>query len=306
MDFEIIINDAFSVLTSNRDLTPIDNKRVLSIINDFEDGGWRFDKFQKFIWNNIKETALSYRERQSLINEGEDSVLTEAAKHLRLAESDDDIGKGSEIAEIALYGIMKHHYKALPIVPKIYYKQNNQDNAKGADSVHIVIESENSFSLWFGESKFYNSIENARLKRIIDSVKESLSLNKIKKENRIITSLSDINDFEEISKEMRENILSLLGNKVSIDKIKPILNIPILLLHECKITKDTKHLSKHYIDSIIDYHKERATSYFQKQIEVCSDIDLYAEIKFHIILFPVPEKESIVNKFINKATIYRD
>lgn len=306
MDFEILIDDAFSVLNVNADLTLIGNKRVLSLINDFENGAWRFDKFQKFIWNNIKETALSYRERQALIQDGEDSVLTEAAKHLRLAESEEDIGKGSEIAEILLYGIMKHHYKALPIVPKIYYKQNNQDNAKGADSVHIVIESENSFSLWFGESKFYNSIENARLKKIIESVKESLSLEKLKKENRIITSLSDINHFEEISKDLREGISRVLSSQESIDKIKPILNIPILLLHECETTKTTTHLSTEYRDAIINYHKERATAYFNKQIELCTDVDLYAEIKFHIILFPVPEKEKIIKKFVDKATVYRD
>lgn len=66
---------------------------------------------------------------------------------------------------------MKDHYSALPIVPKIFYKQNKKDEAKGSDSVHIVIESRDSFSLWFGESKFYNSIENARLDKIISSVK---------------------------------------------------------------------------------------------------------------------------------------
>jgi hypothetical protein len=306
MDFEIIINDAFSVLTLNPDLKPIDNKRVLSIINDFENGQWRFDKFQKFIWNNIKETALSYRERQALIEEGEDSILTEAAKNLRLAESEDDIGKGSEIAEIALYGIMKHHYNALPIVPKIFYKQNSQDNAKGADSVHIVVESENSFSLWFGESKFYSSIENARLKKIIDSVKESLSLEKLKKENKIITSLSDISDFDEISDDLRKNIIKSLSTKNSIDDIKPILNIPILLLHECELTKSANRMTDDYINGIITYHKERATVYFKKQIELCSDVDMYSEIKFHIILFPVPEKEKIVNKFVDKANVYRD
>lgn len=306
MDFEIIINDAFSVLTLNPDLKPIDNKRVLSIINDFENGQWRFDKFQKFIWNNIKETALSYRERQALIEEGEDSILTEAAKNLRLAESEDDIGKGSEIAEIALYGIMKHHYKALPIVPKIFYKQNSQDNAKGADSVHIVVEGDDSFSLWFGESKFYSSIENARLKKIIDSVKESLSLEKLKKENKIITSLSDISDFDEISDDLRKNIIKSLSTKKSIDDIKPILNIPILLLHECEITKAANRMNDDYKNGIIAYHKERATAYFKKQIELCSDVDMYSEIKFHIILFPVPEKEKIVNKFVDKANVYRD
>lgn len=305
MKFEVLINDAFSLLNQDDTLTPVENKRVLSIINDFEDGNWRYEKFQKFIWNNIKETALNYRERQALILDGEDSVLTEAAKNLRLAESEDDIGKGSEIAEILLYGIMKNHYKALPVVPKIFYKQNNQDNAKGSDSVHIIIEGDDSFSLWLGESKFYNSIENARLKTIIDSVKESLSLRKLKKENSIITNISDLNDIEEISNELREKIKLVLSQHISIDTIKPILNIPILLLHECTITKETTNMSDEYRAKIIEYHKDRATQYFKRQIKECAEVDKYSEIKFHIILFPVAEKEKIVNKFIQKADAYR-
>ncbi len=186
MRFEILIDDIFSVINQDDTLTPIDNKRVLSIINDFEDGSWRYDKFQKFIWNNIKETALSYKERQALVDEGEDSVLTEAAKNLRLINDKEDAGEGGEIAEILLYGIMKNYYKALPVVPKIFYKQNTQDFAKGADSVHIVVEDDATFSLWLGESKFYNSIENARFDKVVESVNNSLDKDKLKKENSIM------------------------------------------------------------------------------------------------------------------------
>lgn len=306
MEFKILIESAFSALTSDIAISPIHNKNVLSIINDFQDGKWYTERFQKFIWNNIKETALSLKERKSLIEEGEDSILTESAKHLRLLESDDDIGKGSEIAEILLYGIMKNHYNALPIVPKIFYKQNRNDYAKGADSVHIVIESDNEFSLWFGEAKFYNNIENARLDKIIESVKESLSLAKLQKENAIITNLNDIHEFAEISDELKANIIRSLSQKQSIDKIKPILNIPILLLYECAITKAETHLTDKYMDSIKHFHIERATAYFKKQIKKCSEIDLYSEIKFHIILFPVPEKEPIVDKFVAKAKVLKE
>jgi len=306
MKFEVIINEIFDVAIPDNTLSPTDNKSVLGIINDFEDGKWRFDKFQKYIWNNIKETALSHSERKALLEEGEDSVLTESAKKLRLVESVDAIGRGSEIAEIVLYGIMKDHYSALPIVPKIFYKQNKKDEAKGSDSVHIVLESTDSFSLWFGESKFYNSIENARLDTIITSVKDSISLDKIKKENSIITNLSDINDFEEISDDLRDKIKKSLSQDESIDNIKPILNIPILLLYECEITKTATSLSEDYKKEIITHHKERATKYFEKQITKCSDVHLYEKINFHIILFPIADKKQIVDKFIQKAQVYRD
>lgn len=306
MKFEIILNEIFDDVNLDDTLNPTYNKSVLGIINDFENGKWRYEKFQNFVWNNIKETALSYSERQALLNDGEGSVLIESAKKLRLVEGDKAFGKGSEIAEIVLYGIMKKHYNALPIVPKIFYKQNQNDEAKGADSVHIVVESEDSFSLWFGESKFYNSIENARLDKIVDSVKDSISLSKIKKENGIITNLSDINDFNEISDDLRDKIKSSLSQGESIDNIKPILNIPILLLYECEKTKSGTSLTDEYKNEVIAYHKERATQYFKKQINKCTDVHLYEKINFHIILFPVAEKEQIVNKFIQIAKVYRD
>ncbi|WP_332453950.1 DUF1837 domain-containing protein [Chryseobacterium aquaticum] len=305
MKFEILINEQFSSCTIDSTLSPVENKKLLSIVNDYEDGKWKDAKFQNFIWNNIKETALSYKERQSLALDGEDSVLTQAAANLRLSDSPDDIGKGSEISEIFLYGIMKNHYGALPIVPKIFYKQNSQDNAKGADSVHIVIEGEDSFSIWFGESKFYNSVENARFDEIISSVKDSLTLKKIKKENSLITNLSDINDFEQISPELRKRIVSFLSNDTSVDLIKPILNIPILILFQCAITNGTTSFTEEYKNQIIEHHKERATNYFRKQIIKCTDVHMYSEIKFHLIFFPVPEKKAIVDKFIAKAKVYR-
>lgn len=303
MKFEIIINDIFDNLKLEESLTPTDNKRVLGILNDFENGSWRFDKFQNFIWDNIKETALSHSERKALIDKGEGSVLSDSAKNLRLIETTN--AKGSEIAEIALYGIMKKHYSALPIVPKIFYKQNKKDEAKGADSVHIVIESKDRFSLWFGESKFYNSIENTRLEEIVKSVNDSISLDKLKKENSIITNLSDINDFEEISDDLKTKIKASLAQDESIDNIKAILNIPILLLYECSETKKETVLSEDYKKKVIEIQKDRANAYFKKQIECCKSVHLYDKINFHIILFPVADKEKIVETFILKAKAHR-
>lgn len=64
-------------------------------------------------------------------------------------------------------------------------------------------------------------------------------------------------------------------------------------------------MSEEYRTKLIDYHKERVTEYFKRQIAKCSDIHMYSEIKFHIILFPVANKEKIVDKFIRKANVYR-
>ena len=55
--FEVLINDNFKITNPSSKLAPIDNKKVLSIINNFEDGVWRYKIFQDFIWDNIAEVA---------------------------------------------------------------------------------------------------------------------------------------------------------------------------------------------------------------------------------------------------------
>jgi hypothetical protein len=304
LNFEILIDESFAAINTDETLIPMNNKTVLSLINDFEGGKWRYDKFQNFIWDNIIETALSKNEREKLVNQ-DHTRLTAAAKNLRLTDKDNDVGKGSELAEIVLYGIMKQHYSALSAVPKIFYKQNAQDNAKGADSVHIVLENNNDFSIWFGEAKFYNSIEDARLDSIIESVNNSLQTEKLKKENSIITNVSDIDLIVE-NESIRVEIKAVLKNESSIDNLKPKLHIPILLLHECSKTKGCTELTDNYKKDIVTYHKDRAQSYFSKQISKIGTIHKYSDITFHLILFPVPDKKAIVDKFISHVEHYKN
>lgn len=302
--FDVLLNDTLSAFVTGADINPIANKRLLSVINDFEDKKWRFTKFQNFVWDNIVETALSAEERENLIG-NDHSRLTAAAKSLRLTDSDkDDIGRGSELAEIILYGVMKNHYGALPVVPKIFYKQNSQDNAKGSDSVHIVVNG-SDFSLWLGEAKFYNEIEDARLDAIVDSVEKALQTDKLKKENSIVTNIRDL-DALVLDKVLRNKIKDSLKPQSSIDGLKPKLHIPILLLHECALTKGTTELTEQYRNEIRKHHKQRAQSYFKKQAaKLATKISKYSEINFHLILLPVPSKEEIVKKFLSNVEHYK-
>ena len=106
IQFEILIDDSFEKINSQEGLAPISNKKVLSLVNDYEDGSWRYTKFQDFIWDNVVETALSKSEREKLIDQ-DHTRLRKEAKNLRLTDKEKEKGKGSELAEIVLYGIMK-------------------------------------------------------------------------------------------------------------------------------------------------------------------------------------------------------
>lgn len=305
VDFKVLIDDRFITHVADKSLVQIENKKILSFINDFEETKWQSENFDNFIWDNIQLTALSAGEREKLINKGH-SALKAAAKNLRLTDTHSDPNEGSEIAEIILYGIMQHHFNALPVVPKIFYKQNRNDYAKGADSVHIVIKSETEYTLWYGESKFYNTIEDSRLGKIIESVENSLDKEKLKKENTIITNITDLDGLIS-NKELLGSIKESLKNNNSIDHLKAIINIPILLLHECSITASETSLNAKYLEKIHQYHIDRANSYFKKQItKLSGKIDKYSEINFHLILFPVNNKKEIVDRFTTFAKALRE
>ncbi|WP_336040587.1 DUF1837 domain-containing protein [Acinetobacter calcoaceticus] len=303
MDFDILISDDFKNICKNEKIAVIENKKVISFLNDFEDGKWRTSKFNTFIWDNIADTALNYQERQALFDKSHQKLVA-AAKSLRFANESDEIGRGSEIAEIMLYAIMNNHYKALPVVPKIYYKQNSQDNAKGADSVHIVVDGE-EYSLWFGEAKFFNSLNDNNFYQITTSLYNALQTDKLKKENSLILGVSDL-QYLGLSENVVEKIRKDLSPRSSIDAIKPLINVPIMVLHECEITNNTTIYSKEYCDSIKEMYSDKINSYFYKQYNKLKDLHLYSNIKFHLILFPVPNKEQIINRFLKAVEFYKD
>ena len=302
MDFEIVLADDFINICTNDKVLIKDNKKVLSFLNDYEDGKWRTSKFFNFIWDNIAETALNHQERQALFDKSH-KKLVEAARNLRLSDPNDNIGRGSEIAEIMLYAIMKHYYKALPVVPKIYYKQNSQDNAKGADSVHLVIQDED-YSLWFGEAKFFNSLNDQNFYQITNSLFNALQTEKLKKENSIILGLKDLDGLG-IDKNIIDKITEDLSPKKSIDNIKKRINIPIMVVHECEATNDADIYDEEYCDKIKEIYEEKANSYFLKQFNKLKDIHLYGFIKFHLILFPVPNKKKIVDRFVKNVEYFK-
>lgn len=303
MTISVVVEKCFLDFNTNSGLAPIERKFLLSFLNDFEDGKWRDSAFDDFLWDNVAQTALTQAERTNAML-GDRSRLREAAKNLRLIDKEPESSKGSEIAEIILYGLMRYHFGALPVVPKIFYKQNVNDFAKGADSVHISVDGD-SFRLHFGEAKFYSSIENSRLDTVVDSVRKSLGTDKLKKENAIITSLREL-DTLDLPSGMADKIRVALSNRATIDDIKPLINVPILLLHECSLTAAAATKNQAYLDAITYAHQERARAYFERQIvALAPDITRYGDITFTLLLLPVPSKRKVVDRFLTEATMFK-
>lgn len=206
---------------------------------------------------------------------------------------------------------MREYYGALPAVPKIWHKQNRQTTAKGADSVHVIVKDDNRFEFWLGEAKFYKELSGAMAKAV-QSVEETVSLAAIRKENSFATELDDLKiclhgKYPDKADSLWKGISQMLDVNTSIDALKPILHIPILLLHECQITQQETGFTDDYKSKVKAAHLREAKSYFKKQIEALKDvIPLYSEMHFHLILFPVPQKERIVDEFYKRVEPYRE
>ena len=290
LPFRILVNETLINFHPKITFTVYNNENILGLLNYFEEGEWMYEKFNNYIWDKIAETALSEKEKKKIAREPY-TTIKNAAKKLVINDG--------EIAEILLYGVMRDHFKGLPVVPKIFYKQNDNDQAKGADSVHIVLDNDD-FTIWYGEAKFYKDIKDTKFTQIINSISNLLTKDRIKKENSIILGLDTLDDYVK-NCETKKKIKSVLDTNESIDKIKPKLNVPILLLHEHEYAS-----LENSDDKVLSYYKERATSYLKKQIESLSDkVHLYEKITFHLILFSVPNKKEIVTSFEERAQFYR-
>ena len=100
LKFEVLFDDEVISFVGESQ-TLVGNEHLLSLTNDYSDGNWHYERFNRFIWDNVAETALTYRERESCLSSPM-TILSRAADRLRIC---DDSGTGSELAEIFLYGI---------------------------------------------------------------------------------------------------------------------------------------------------------------------------------------------------------
>ncbi|VEJ47859.1 Domain of uncharacterised function (DUF1837) [Campylobacter jejuni subsp. doylei] len=94
-----------------------------------------------------------------------------------------------------------------------------------------------------------------------------------------------------------EKIERILKQDTSIDELKNILHIPISIIYECNITTEYNELSEEYRQKIANFQKKQADQIIEKITKELNDIHNIQKINFHVILFPVPEKEKITNNF---------
>lgn len=295
--FDIIINiqlmDLYKEYGEKEDFEyDIKYSSVLGIINKYINGEWNLKHFCTFFEDNIIFSALSKEELDALHKPK--TKLKKAFYNLKeMKKKDNDkieITDG-EVGEVFLYGIMYEYYDAINLVPKIFYKQNRNDNVKGADSVHITI-SDQEIGIWFGEAKFYLDIKSA-ITQAVSSISEFFE-DLIYKELSI--SYPYLKDYKNDIDKKSFNKLKYLLKEENIDKLKEYLHVPILILYEEEKLKNVKSMDEFISEEINSIFINNAMSLLNKQIIEFQNHNIfkYESIKIHIIFFPILNKKDIM------------
>ena len=301
--FDVIIADDKLCTLATAYVQNLEEERLLGIANDYEESKWRTKHFCKKIMDYLPLCALSKEEREKSQN-ARYSATEQAVGMLRCYVDDNAQKNSGEIGEILLYGIMQHYFNAVESVPKIFYKQNTNDIVTGADSVHIVAN-DDDFSFWLGEAKIYKNLNRA-MASAVESVKGMLERTKLNKEKSLILGLKELRQNQQLAPHI-DSIVNILSENASIDDFRKKLHVPILLVCE-----DDKVAQSVELDADLrDYLRAKCIADAQRFYEKLKDqlnsvMHQCRNVRFHLILFPIPSVEEVNAQFVKLKLKYTD
>ena len=281
------------VILNSPDVRKSSGKELLrGLVSKFENGQWTDTPFRAFVWRHMKTACLTPSESAVIVG-NPDEKLKDAVRRLR-KEKPQSKSRGSEIAEICLYGILKEFYGCSVAISKIFHKQNRNDTVKGADSVHFKISDDGAITYWYGEAKFYKSIGDQQINKIVESVADIFDEQKMSHENSIVIHSTDLGEALGSNKAGKEVRDTFAGGFT--DKLKRSLHIPILLVYEYK-PEDVSDEEAFRL-KVKEHQETLAKAYYQEHIKKIGSLSYYTDVHFHLILFPVPLKKDLVDRFI--------
>lgn len=301
--FDVIIADDRLCALASEYVQTLEEERLLGIANDYEESKWRTRHFCKKIMDYLPLCALSRDEREKSINASY-TIIEQAVGKLRCYVGDNANKNSGEIGEILLYGIMQHYFMAAESVPKIFYKQNTNDLVTGADSIHIVVN-DGDFSFWLGEAKVYKDLNQA-MSSAAKSVKDMLERTKLDKEKSLMLELKELKQNKQLA-DYIDPIVNILSASASIDEFRKKLHVPILLVCEDEKVAQATELDDDLRNQLRDKYVVEAQRFYEKlKAQLSTVMQQCRNVRFHLILFPIPSVEEVNTQFAKLKLKFTD
>ncbi|GAB6888963.1 DUF1837 domain-containing protein [Desulfothermus okinawensis JCM 13304] len=243
------------------------------------------------------------------------------------SEYDDEIKekylKRGEFGELILHLILRDFINTIPLISKIYFKDSDGMTVHGFDAVHIGpdLNNNDANSIFFGESKLYNSGKKGVLELLKD-VEVHFKRNFLerefvligKKKNAFITLdefKKDSNHKDEYEKFFNEKdewfnkLDDVANNNKKLEELFKSVTIPLLCTYKSDIfyrhKKETENFIKEYEEEV-----QNLKHLFDEKLEEMknryknSGEPIQSDLNIIVMLFPVPDKNELVRKLHTK------
>jgi len=293
----------------------------------FDIGEFRYDSLVETLQDVVVDFAYGFH-TGILENNYNRRILKESAKSIYKISSfsevrkiyiddndeiDDEIDnkylRRGEFGELILHLLLRDFKNSLPLLSKIYFKDSDGHTVHGFDSVHVApdIHDSSKMSLWFGESKLYNSGKNG-VKALTKDIEEHFNKDYLirefaliskKKESYIsLEKFKDLNKKEEYEMFLKnkDEWYDLLDDKNKLQDVLSSVTIPMLCTYSSEV------FNKFNDEDNDDFKDE-----LEKEIEVLKQhfydnltIPIPVDLNIVLILFPVPSKKELVKRMHTK------
>jgi len=243
----------------------------------FDQQKFRLTPLVDVIRNVIPEFSLGYHCGTMI---GLTSMVEKLKEAAEIVYMTDKYQKRGEFGELILHLLLRDFRNTIPLISKMYFKDNHDVPAHGFDGVQISIEGSIK-KLWLGESKLYKSGE-AGISDLLNDIKKHVNEDYIRRE------------FSLISKKLPESIpeieywRNLMDKHQRLDVIFDGIVIPMLCTYNSSIfTRHTDNTRQYFID-FENECKELFEKFDNKRPA--------SQVEIILLLLPVPSKDELNNQ----------
>jgi len=241
----------------------------------FEQNKFRLTPLVDVLVRVIPEFAFGYQEGSTLLLTDAWDKLRDAA---RLIYTSDNYNNRGEFGEIVLHLLLRDFCGTIPLISKIYFKDNRNSAVKGFDGVHIQI-CETLKKLWLGESKIYTNGRSGVLD-LAEDVKKHLKQDYLRSEFSLISTKIP----EKIPE--REYWIKLLDKHQTLDNIFGSICVPCVCTYSSNLFKNYQDVTKEYLQ---DFKKES-----HKLKSDFDTVNAVTDVEIILMLLPIESKKDLV------------
>lgn len=203
--------------------------------------------------------------------------------------------KRGVLGEIVLHMFLKEFKNTIPLISKMYFKDSFSQEAKGFDAVHV---SQDSLTLWLGETKFYKAwktkgVVKGGIDELVEDLKKHITKDYLSEQYVIIKRGLET----QLEHPQREEWIEKLSRPILLKDVFQYIRIPLLCIYEDDIALDyLKAIDDAVKDAGIVSHTATLRDYYNS----INTFPYREQVQTVLILMPIEAKKKLVKCMLEK------